>query len=223
MPLFVNQHPMPARSLLKRRSGGRAFTMIEILLAIGVMVLLAGAVTYTMFGRVQEHYLDEGSQRFETVLRMARAEAANQGRRLRLSWIEQEQRLVVLWEPEPLAQPGQFVELTSASWAGTLPSDLIRIVSASREGESESQTGFGKASSAMAGDDEAATTTLIDFYPDGSCDTATFELASRDESDLRRALVEFDGFNYLISTRIMDADELAAWYAAQLSAAAGNQ
>jgi len=205
--------PSPGPSLGGRGAGAAGFTLIEVILAIAVFSLLAAVVTVNMFGGVKEKYLDEGSQQLETVLRMARAEAANQGRRLRLVWRGEEQRLVVMWEPQPLAQPGQFVEHTGASWVKLVPNDTIRVVNSKRTGASDADMNalvFGDTS--KMGSDEEGETALVDFYPDGSCDSAWFEFASRDEGDLRRAVIELDGFNYLISTKILGATELAQWY-----------
>ena len=64
---------------------GAGFTIIEIVLAIGLLVLLA-AVMVTGFGRWYDtERIDEGARRVEAVLRMARAEASSSGRRIRLS------------------------------------------------------------------------------------------------------------------------------------------
>lgn len=191
-----------------RWSGG--FTLLEVIISIAIFSMLAVVVTVTMFGTVQSQYLEEGSQQFETVLRMARAEAANQGRRMRVAFSPAEDRILVLWEPQPLAQPGQFVEYTSSSWNDMIPNEMITIASSQREGAEEADAlTFG--TEAMGADEEDAQQILIDFYPDGSSDSATIELISREVGDLRRALIEMDGLNYFITTRIMGATELAQW------------
>ena len=190
-----------------------AFTLIEVIVSIAIFSMLAVVVTVTMFGTVQSQYLEEGSQQFETVLRMARAESANQGRRMRVAWSAGEDRILLLWEPQPLAQPGQFVEYTSSSWADLIPDEMITIVSSLREGADEADAlTFGSKSAPSTGT-EAEQQTIIDFYPDGSSDSATIELASREIGDLRRAIIEMDGLNYFITTRIMGATELAQWRA----------
>lgn len=187
------------------------FTLVEILLAMGIFIVLAGVVSFTMFGSLSDRYLEDGADRFGTLIRMVRAEAANQGRKMRISWNAAEDRMLVEWEPQPLAQPGQFVEFEGASWVSLVPNDMVRIVGNHREGATEEDAltfGGGQSASQQA---EAKSQSIIDFYPDGSCDSTKVELASRDESDTRRALVEMDSINTTVTSRLLDSIEYAQW------------
>lgn len=208
--LAISVHRPSSRGGGGQSHGSGAFTLLEVLVSIAIFSMLAVVVTVTMFGTVQSQYLEEGSQQFETVLRMARAESANQGRRMRVAFSPAEDRILVLWEPQPLAQPGQFVEYTSSSWSDLIPNEMITVSSSQREGAEEADAlTFG--ADAAGGDDAESQQIIIDFYPDGSSDTATIELISREVGDLRRAIIEMDGLNYFINTRIMGATELAQW------------
>jgi len=75
-------------------------------LALAILVLLAGMVAVSFPALAGSRSLEEASLRMETALRMARADAANKGRRLRLEFDQEQGRATVLWEPEPLTGPG---------------------------------------------------------------------------------------------------------------------
>ena len=202
---------MPMPFSIRRQRISTGFTLVEVLLAMGIFIVLAGVISYTMFGSLSDHYLENGADRFGTLIRMVRAEAANQGRRMRIAWSTSEDRMLVEWEPQPLAQSGQFVEFTGASWVGLIPNDMVRIVGNHREGATaEDALTFGGSLSASQ-EAEAKVTVIIEFYPDGSCDTTQVELASRDESDSRRAIVQMDGINTSVTSNIYDSTEYAQW------------
>lgn len=187
------------------------FTLVEVLLAMGIFIVLAGVISYTMFGSLSDRYLEDGADRFGTLIRMVRAEAANQGRRMRIAWSAGEDRILIEWEPQPLAQSGQFVEFKGASWVGMIPNDMVRIVGNHREGATEKDAlTFGGSPSASR-EAEAKAASIIEFYPDGSCDSVKVELASRDEGDTRRAIVQMDGINTSVTSNIYDSIEYAQW------------
>jgi len=187
-----------------RRNVPRAFTLLEMILAISMVSLLAGAMVLALGGFRRGGGLAEGAERFETVLRMARAEAAGRGRRLKLNVDDQTGLIKILWEPQPLAQPGQFFEYSDSVWLNNVPNDLVRVVSCTLTGPSAYKTlNFEEFS-----DDREQAPEAITFYPDGSSDSAVIELAEADDSDVRRAVVELDGVNGIITTRILTSDEL---------------
>jgi type II secretory pathway pseudopilin PulG len=94
-----------------------ALTLIEVLLVLLLMVVLAGMGILSFRGLKSSQNLDEAALQVEGMVRMARADAANTGKRIRLTLAPGRRDLHVLWEPEPLRAPGKFVEYTSAVWA----------------------------------------------------------------------------------------------------------
>ncbi len=70
------------------RSGGSGFTLIELLLTVVVLLLLLGALVINFGGLQQGVKLDEGAEQFESLIRFARAHAANTGCRVQLTFEE---------------------------------------------------------------------------------------------------------------------------------------
>jgi prepilin-type N-terminal cleavage/methylation domain-containing protein len=187
-----------------RACGG--FTLLEILLVLGVLALLAGAVIISLSGRSEVEALREGMGRLETAMLMARAEAANLGLRLRLDFDPQAMQVLVMYEPEPLAEPGTFVAYAGCTWQDSLEFEGIRIEKCEFVGSSayravETATGGGSSSdSALAS---------VTFEPDGSSDSVHLELTSAADPDSRRGFLDLDGLTGTISTRILTASEMA--------------
>ena len=103
------------------RSGG--FTLIETLLAASIFMLLVGAAIISLGPSSRGCDLDQGAVRLESILRFARAEAANTGRRVRVSFAPEASQMTnqpnqvrLTWEPEPLDEPEVFHDMSSAKW-----------------------------------------------------------------------------------------------------------
>ena len=201
---------MPSRPVVlvsakpPRACGG--FTLLEILLVVAVIALLAGAAILSLGGRRDVEALQEGLGRLETAILMARAEAANLGRRLRLEFGPEEAQVLVLWEPEPLAEPGTFVEYTGCTWQDSIELEGVRIEKCEFVGSSaframETATGAGSASDGALA--------AVTFEPDGSSDSVHLELTGAADPESRRAFLDLDGLTGTISTRILTASEMA--------------
>ena len=194
----------PVSAKPPRACGG--FTLLEVLLVLAVLALLAGAVILNLGGRRDVEALQEGMSRLETAILMARAEAATLGLRLRLDFDPQETKVLVLWEPEPLTDPGNFVEYTGCTWQDSIELEGVRIeksefVGSSAYRSAETATGGGSASqSALAS---------ITFEPDGSSDSVAVELTSTADPESRRAFIDLEGLTGTISMRILTASEMA--------------
>jgi hypothetical protein len=178
--------------------------------------------------------LDEGVGQLESLLRFARAEAAHQGRRIQLHVqapaapesagpaATERAAIEVRWEPEPLEQPGVFVESRSTAALARSVAEYVRIEQVRRL---EPVTGTVPATA--AGDTETgvpATTTAtadafaepadwppIMFYPDGSSDSAEILVGSTDAGDARRMLVKWNGLSGSTARQELDAESLAAF------------
>lgn len=180
------------------RTRKAGFTLVELVLVLSVLALLAGvtAVNLGGFGRSQE--LSEGASRLETALRLTRADAAGEGRRIRLQPDAETGGMDVLWEPNPLTEPGEFRQYP-CSWRGYLPGGSVRVVSSRLTGDSRyrslwSDCGRGDASSDM----EALT-----FYPDGTSDSAEIEL----EAPAGTAILKISGLTGVVSRETFGPDE----------------
>jgi type IV fimbrial biogenesis protein FimT/type IV fimbrial biogenesis protein FimU len=187
-------------------AGKRAFTLLELLLALAivVMVLAGGVLLYMslMAGR----RLEEGAWRVESMLRMARADAAQTGRRVRLSFGAEDGQWQILWESDPLSKPGEFSEYTACTWRSYLPSTMVRVQRCDLVGPSAYQT--LQLDAMNDGGSEAEALHALTFYPDGSCDSATIELVDKAGEDLRTAIIDLDGLTGTATTRIMTPSEL---------------
>jgi len=72
-------------NLNSRRSGrNHAFTLVELLLAVSLMLLVSGAVICNFGTLDRGARLEEGSTQTELVLRFARAQAASTGRKVKV-------------------------------------------------------------------------------------------------------------------------------------------
>jgi type II secretory pathway pseudopilin PulG len=66
----------------RRQSTAAAFTLVELLLTVALILLLAGAVIFNFGAMGRNARLEEGATQVETLLRFARAQAANSGRQV---------------------------------------------------------------------------------------------------------------------------------------------
>ena len=186
--------------------GRRGFTLMEILLALTIIGLLVAAVAVNFGAFGSGRALEESTVRLETAFRMARAEAANQGRRLRLAFDETGTRMVVFWEPEPMTEPGRFAEYTACTWDDYVSMEGVRLercelaaLSLYQAVDASTPGGAGRGTGPAA----------ITFEPDGSSDSAIVELSATDTRDTRRAIIELEGLTGTVSSRIWTSVELA--------------
>lgn len=212
----------------KRPQAG--FTLLELLLVVVLLVLFAGAAVMNLAPLWQGAALDEGVGQFESLLRFARAEAAQQGRRVQLqlaaaplspetSAATDTPPIQLRWEPQPLSQPGLFVENQSTTPLARSVNELVRVETVRRldtvpaapvADATTTSTGFP----VLTGMDQslAATNTEawppIMFYPDGSSDSAVILLASADNADSRRMLVRWNGLSGTAAHHQAEPDDL---------------
>lgn len=190
------------------RSARRALTLVEMTLALALVVVLLSAMVLGLSGWGRTRRLEEGADRFQTLLYMAKADAANLGRKLRLSFATDDSSgsgISVLWESEPLTAPQQFSEYSACTWLHHMPTGLVYVARSELTGPSAYALTEDQLLAAREQQDEPMD--AVTFYPDGSCDWAVIELAST-AADSRRAVFEIHGITGSISRRILTASEL---------------
>ncbi len=190
----VERGPAPRQAGRGDWSGG--FTLLETVIVLALLIAL-GALAAVWMVSWRTRQFDEGVGRLASTLRMLRADAARQGRRIRLEFDGEnpDAPLSVSWEPMPLDAPGQWQPMDSSLWSSELPNGLVRVVGCTLLGdgawrrEIRAQYGAGE----TAGDEGELPDVV--FLPDGTCDSCLIELAPLEEDDPRRAVVQLDGVN----------------------------
>ena len=99
-----------------------------------------------------------------------------------------------MWEPNPLGQPGEFEEVTEAAWHVQGLNALIQV----EEVKLLDANGAGVGSLIALSETGAEKPTPepfapLNFYPDGSSDSAEIIVSSRDPDDEHRILVRLAG------------------------------
>jgi type II secretory pathway pseudopilin PulG len=182
------------------------FTLLEILLAVALVIVLVSLTVGTFTDFYQKEQLGEGSRKMDSVLRMARADAASQGRKVRMVFDPQTLQPSIVWEPKPLEEPGVFVPYTAASWTSGLPNDCVRVRRCQRIQDSAVQTSMFKKDEDLNSADGKVLQYLT-FYPDGTCDSAIVELAGLVDSELRIGRIDIEGATGTFTLRILTPTE----------------
>lgn len=206
------------RTLHARSHAHGGFSLVELLLVVSLLMLFGTAAVVSLAPLWRTAPLEEGVGRLEGLLRFARAEAAQQGRRLRLhvalpanpvpTGVPESTAVEVRWEPEPLRQPGVFVQNRATAALAHGVNELVRVEAVRRldpEGSaapSEIPDDGGAPDGPMdvvAGGEPSVDAgdpwPPITFYPDGSSDSAEILLSVADAADPRRMWVRWDGLN----------------------------
>ena len=205
--------PRPAGEASPGRCRRRAgLTLLEIVLALSIVIVLATVVAYSVVPDGERRRFNEGVRRFETLLRILRAQAAQEGRRFKIAFTETEdaetdtaERFGVLWEPDPLGEPGQFKPYDLSTWSGYVPRDEARVLVCRLIGPSAYRSFAWRRDS---DDSDGQELQDVMFFPDGSSDSVLIELAPAGEEDLLRAAIRLDGLNGAIRTLVISEAEL---------------
>ena len=176
------------------------------------MAVLLIAAIVDLGGWRRGQVLDEGTDRLATALRMARADAANLGRRIRLSFDVNDSgviQLTVLQEVDPLGAPGQFTDY-ACTWRDYISLSGVQVERCDVLGTSIYQianwSATGDSSTAASGTTLPAT---ITFEPDGSGDSVVIEIVSLDAADSRHGMIQLDGLTGIVTSRMLTTQELA--------------
>ncbi len=208
--------PRPASARRGRaaavRPPGAAFTLVEVLLAVAVVSLLTVVAVFGFSGWRRAAGMREGCERFAGLLRMARAEAAVTGKRVRVAFVADEDDFEagregrdaqVLWEPDPLGEPGVFVPYEGSGAMPYLPTGLARVASCRLTG-SDPPPSLGR--EIDAGGDERFE--AITFCPDGTSDSAVVELIGADADSTLVAQVTLSGLTGTVTWRVLSIEEI---------------
>ncbi|NQU76412.1 MAG: hypothetical protein HQ546_08890 [Planctomycetes bacterium] len=185
------------------------FTLVELILVLTLLVAITAVSVFGFAGWQRSSALNEGADRFATLLRMLPLTSANCGRRLQLTFADDENPLgregaatfSVQWENDPLGAPGQFVNYAGGAWEGLMPAGLIHATASRLTGTSAYRLMPSQASA------QGQILAPITFCPDASCDSAVVYLVSVNESDTRVAVIELNGLTRIVKKRILTADE----------------
>lgn len=137
----------------------------------------------------------------ETTLRMARAEAANQAVKIRISVDPETQLPILEWEPNPLTEPQQYQPYTNCSWRSRIPDDQIAIIRCRTIGPDG--RAVDAAPTSLGDDTDIQEMQTITFYQDGSSDSVLIEIESTELDTPLRAAIKLDGENSLVTSKIL--------------------
>lgn len=204
------------------RTSGKAFTLVELLLVVVLVLLLLGAMVFNFSTLTAQTQLDEGATRLETVLRFARAYAASSGTPVQViledredtNSVEVTTAVRVQWEADPVNEPGVFTPLREArpQVEGLGDSILVTELYVVEGDLSELDATIFAADEMAAFEEEVFSEFAlqsyppITFYPDGSSDSAEITLVSREPDDLRRLRLRLTGLTGVVRRVWLDAE-----------------
>jgi type II secretory pathway pseudopilin PulG len=203
-----------------------AFSLVELLLTLVLILCLAAASVFTFTALYRSANLDEGYDRFQSLIRFAQAEAATSGRKVRLQFVPAQpaatvaaeepaelRNIEVTWEADALNAPGVFESYTNKAWSEEMVNELVgveRVQSIQSPNVPDSSSSMQSLASSDNSTELASSADFpgVTFYPDGSCDSAEIVLASRNPDDARRVEVRLSGMLGSVSSRTVSAEQI---------------
>ena len=198
-----------------------AFTLVELLLATALLLLLFAAVAVNFSAAQTGSELLAGTERFETLIRFARAQAAYSGRRVQIRFATDESggtastgpslfRVGLAWESDPLAFPGVFTDMQSPGWDIAELNRLVGVRHVYLPGTTLSPAIMDDLITSIDLEEVAdAGVTIpepITFAPDGSSDSAHIHLVPRVEDDPRTVTLYLSGLTGAFHHEIKEAE-----------------
>ena len=127
--LLVREHPRGLKLAARRRVAARGgFTLLELMLVLGMLALLAIFVVPNLRSPIERSYLPESGERLRALITLTRANAMLDGLRYRMRFLDESDeqwdklskrdRLqpFIEFEHDPIQQPGEYFAV-KASWA----------------------------------------------------------------------------------------------------------
>lgn len=106
--------------MLKVRTPNAGFTLLELILVMGVIFLFAAVVAPNFSGFVPALRVRRGGEELMAAGRQARAEAALNGRIVRLNVDSENNEFWLTIQGDPFEDPEEFLPLTGP-WSGNIP------------------------------------------------------------------------------------------------------
>jgi type II secretory pathway pseudopilin PulG len=208
----------------------RAFSLLELLLVLVIVMLLFGAAVFEFNSMNRGVYLSEGTDRLKSLFRFASNEAQRTGKLVRVRFgattsdtstnamqtasLSEKQLPIAEWEPAPIKLPGQFKKLPNSETYSSDIDELVSIESVLLTGL-DAQTALILANNTEITSEQTTTEAedaqsteysmpLIYFYQDGSCDSAKVQLASKNLNNLNKSIVELIGFTGNVRHHIIE-------------------
>lgn len=113
-------------------------------------------------------------------------------------------KLRVVYELDPVLQPGVFVDLPEAAAFLQALGDRVRIEKVQMPERPVNQSTNEMALAEVA----RAEANTVTFYPDGSSETVDIFLVSREREDLREMVLHLDGVTGRVRTELHSGDDL---------------
>ncbi|MBM3875537.1 MAG: hypothetical protein FJ386_02310 [Verrucomicrobia bacterium] len=184
--------------------GHRGATLLELLLAAALVLGLSGAVVFCFNSLQRGAQLDEGAMRLESLIRFARAHAANSGKVVRVVFSPESSddgspsgtHVRVQVQSDTATSGSTFVEVGQTREDSESVNELVNVVTVELQGAANpAAAGPPAAPSPEESSDSAPgpVAAQITFYPDGSSDSAEIILTSRDTEDSRRVSLKLTG------------------------------
>lgn len=114
-------------------------------------------------------------------------------------------KLRVVYEADPVLQPGVFVDLPEAKPFLDAIAERVRIDKVQRP---ETAATLSQGTNDLAAAMETMPLASVTFYPDGSSDTVDIALVSKEREDYREMIVHVDGVTGQIRKELKSGDDL---------------
>jgi type II secretory pathway pseudopilin PulG len=217
--LLIKQPRIARRPGLSVRRARNAFTLLELLLVTTLVLSLAGALVFSFSSLMRGAQLEEGAGRIETLVRFARAQAANTGRKVQLVFEADKNSasnapladMRLTWESDPLGRPGRFEDMSDASWQAQGIRDLVQVEDV-QLGDPCKAHGRAEANQSEQRDvttESSEPLSRITFYPDGTSDSAEIILCSAAPEEEQRMSLRIVGITGAISRHMIASEPFA--------------
>jgi type II secretory pathway pseudopilin PulG len=220
----------------RKKTDGLGFTLLELLLTVALLLALLAAVVYNFESAKRGSDLEEGARQVEALIRFAGAQAANSGKAVQLRFGEEVTvssstnstsetsasavkdipaiedledwgtKLRVVYEIDPVLQPGVFVDLPEGKAFLEAIGERVRI-----EKVRTPERPLNQSTNELAIVEGTAKTdgaSSVTFYPDGSSETVDIFLISKEREDFREMIVRLDGVTGSVRTELRALDDL---------------